>query len=182
MNRSINRNTNKALIRSLDRRGARSSMSPPVAQKTPLPADPSVCSVCGSVYTARTWRRNRPLPTKLLNAAAWMVCPGCKQAQEGEYFGRVLVRGHYAVANLDAIRARIANVERRAEFTQPERRVVESNWDGKTLEVLTTSQKLAHRIAHELQKAFGGRARYNWSDKDGALTAIWQREVDVSAA
>ncbi len=73
-----------------------------------------------------------------------------------------------------AIPARIAHVERRAEFTQPERRIVASNWDGATREVLTTSQKLAHRIARELQKAFGGRARYTWSDQDGALTAIWQ--------
>jgi hypothetical protein len=174
MNRLTNRKTSKAMIRSLDRRGARSSMSPPVAQKQPPPEDPSVCDICGSVYTAKTWRRNRPLPAKLMDAAAWTVCPGCKQAKEGEYFGRVLIRGPHAVANLDAIRARIANVERRAEFTQPERRIVESNWDGKTLEVLTTSQKLAHRIARELQKAFGGRARYTWSDQDGALTAVWE--------
>ena len=73
-------------------------------------------------------------------------------------------KGSNEAANLDAIRSRIANVERRAEFTQPERRIISSKWDGETLEVLTTSQKLAHRIARELQKAFGGRARYTWSD------------------
>ena len=164
----------KGLTRSLDRRGTRSDMSPPVARKGRAPEDPSVCDSCGSVYTAKTWRRDRPLPARLLNAAAWTICPGCKQAKSGEYFGRVLVRGSNAIPNLDAIRARIANVERRAEFTQPERRIVSSVWDGETLEVLTTSQKLAHRIARELQKAFGGRARYAWSDEDGALTATWQ--------
>ena len=152
-------------------------MSPPVAQKQRAPEDPSVCDICGSIYTAKTWRRNRPLPAKLINAAAWTICPACKQAKSGEYFGRVLVRGSNASSNLDAIRSRIANVERRAEFTQPERRIVSSKWDGATLEVLTTSQKLAHRIARELQKAFGGRARYTWSDQDGALTAIWQSET-----
>jgi hypothetical protein len=174
MNRQITRTTSKALIRSLDRRGSRSNMSPAVAQKEPPFADPSVCDICGSVYTARTWRRDRPLPAKLLDKAAWTSCPACKQAKNGEYFGRVLVRGPHAIANLDAIRSRIANVERRAEFTQPERRVIASNWDGATLEVLTTSQKLAHRIARELQKAFGGRARYTWSAEDGTLTAVWQ--------
>jgi RNA polymerase subunit RPABC4/transcription elongation factor Spt4 len=167
-------NTPRGLTRSLDRRGTRSDMSPPVAQKQRAPEDPSVCDICGSIYTAKTWRRNRPLPAKLINAAAWTVCPACKQAKSGKYFGRVLVRGSKASSNLEAIRARIANVERRAEFTQPERRIVSSKWDGATLEVLTTSQKLAHRIARELQKAFGGRARYTWSDQDGALTAIWQ--------
>jgi len=152
-------------------------MSPPVAQKERPPEDPSVCDVCGSVYTAKTWRRNRPLPAKLVDAAAWTVCPACKQTKSGKYFGRVLVRGADAMANLDAIRARIVNVERRAEFTQPERRIVSCKGDGLGLEVLTTSQKLAHRIARELEKAFGGRARYTWSDQDGALTATWQNET-----
>jgi hypothetical protein len=175
MKEQITGNTpRKGLTRSMDRRGTRSNMSPPVAQKGRAPVDPSVCDICGSVYTAKTWRRSRALPAKLINAAAWTICPGCKQAKSGEYFGRVLVRGSNAIANLDAIRSRIANVERRAEFTQPERRIVSSTWDGDTLEVLTTSQKLAHRIARELQKAFGGRARYTWSEQDGALTAIWQ--------
>jgi RNA polymerase subunit RPABC4/transcription elongation factor Spt4 len=167
----------KGLTRGLDRRGTRSDMSPPVAQKGRAPEDPSVCDVCGSIYTAKTWRRDRPLPAKLINAAAWTICPACKQAKSGEYFGRVLIRGSNAISNLDAIRARIANVERRAEFTQPERRIVSSKWDGATLEVLTTSQKLAHRIARELQKAFGGRARYTWSDQDGALTAVWEGDT-----
>ncbi|MGB8411847.1 MAG: hypothetical protein WCE23_03380, partial [Candidatus Binatus sp.] len=91
----------KGLTRSLDRRGTRSDMSPPVAQKQRPPEDPSVCDVCGSIYTAKTWRRNRALPTKLINAAAWTICPACKQAKSGEYFGRVLVRGSNASSNLE---------------------------------------------------------------------------------
>jgi hypothetical protein len=42
------------------------------------------------------------------------------------------------------------------------------------LEILTTSQKLAHRIARELEKAFGGRARFTWSDREGSLDATWK--------
>jgi len=47
------------------------------------------------------------------------------------------------------------------------------------LEILTTSQKLAHRIAHELAKAFGGRAKYQWGRADGeaGLLATWQSEI-----
>ena len=72
--------------------------------------------------------------------------------------------------------------ERQVLWARVGRRVIASVFDGSTLVVLTTSQKLAHRIAHELQKAFGGRARYTWSDKDGALTAVWQPEVKIQAA
>ncbi|MBV8356385.1 MAG: hypothetical protein JO189_00400, partial [Deltaproteobacteria bacterium] len=47
--------------------------------------------------------------------------------------------------------------------------------------VLTTSQKLAHRLAHELKKAFGGRVTYNWSD-DGTLLAHWNYETQKGAS
>jgi len=91
----------------------------------------------------------------------------------------VLARGATVAAKLDAIRRRIRNVAQRAGFTQPERQIVSIEWDGATLEILTTSQKLAHRIAHELAKAFGGRAKYQWGRADGeaGLLATWQSEA-----
>jgi hypothetical protein len=105
-----------------------------------------------------------------MNKARWVVCPGCAQAALGEYHGQVVITLANG-ASRDLISARIANVERRAQITQPERRIVSTNWNGNTLEVLTTSQKLAHRIAREVEKAFGGRARFSWSDDDGSLLA-----------
>lgn len=87
--------------------------------------------------------------------------------------GRLLLHGA-AVAAEQEVRRRIANVAARAAFTQPERRVVSVRVEGEDLEVLTTAQELAHRIVHELQKAFGGRAAYAWSDRDGSLRAVWE--------
>ena len=161
----------KGLIRSLDRRGSRSDMSPPVTRKASF-IDPSVCDRCGAVYTNRTWRRGRSMPQQLASAAAWVVCPGCAQAEsKDEYYGRVLVEVPEGAATRDELLARINNVESRAKSNQPERQVVSRTWDGNQLEVLTTSQKLAHRIAHELAKAFGGKPRFQWSDEDGTLFA-----------
>lgn len=167
----------KGLIRSLNRRGTRSNQKPPVALKTPEPSDPTVCERCGAVYSQKTWRRNHPLTGRLLDRAQWGTCPGCTQAAGGEYHGRVLARGATVAAKLDAIRRRIHNVAQRAGFTQPERQIVSIEWDGTTLEILTTSQKLAHRIAHELAKAFGGRAKYQWADGEAGLLATWQSEA-----
>jgi hypothetical protein len=105
------------------------------------------------------------------------VCPSCKQVETGEYFGRVVVRGTYVRPNEDAIRRRIENVAARAGFTEPLRRIVEISRSGNDLEVLTTSQKLAHRIVRELTKAFRGRASYRWSDSDRTLFAVWERDA-----
>jgi hypothetical protein len=161
----------KGLIRSLDRRGARSDMSPPVTRKASF-ADPSVCDRCGAIYSNKTWRRGRSLPRELASAASWVVCPGCAQAEsKDEYYGRVLVEVPQSEILRQEISARIRNVETRAKSNQPERQIVSSRWEGDQLEVLTTSQKLAHRIAHELAKAFGGKPRFEWSDEDGTLFA-----------
>lgn len=167
----------KGLIRSGSRRGVRSDKSPAVARKRPQPREPAVCSRCGSVFANRTWRTGRPVTHALLARAAWTVCPACRSIARREGYGKVVIRGAYAAANEDAIRRRIRNVASRARFTQPERRIVSVDRSGPILEVVTTSQKLAHRIVHELRKAFRGRASYAWSGDDGSLLATWERQA-----
>ena len=158
-----------ALIRSTNRRGTATGKTTPVGRNR-LFHDPSVCHRCGAVYTAKTWRRGRRMAGADLAKAMWVLCPGCEQAAGGEYYGQVLVEVKDA-AGRDAIMARVRNVERRALATQPERRIVEANWDGKRLDIKTTSQKLAHRIACEVEKAFGGVLHFSWSAEDGTLLA-----------
>jgi len=172
MKSRLNRKTGgKGLIRSKDRRGSRSDMSPPVTRRAEF-RDPSICDRCGAVYSAKTWRRGRSLSAELADRATWVHCPGCAQAEAGEYHGRILIElPERAAASADAISHRIKNVESRAGYTQPERQVLSSIWNGNQLEVLTTSQKLAHRIAREIAKAFGGKPRFSWDDEDGTLLA-----------
>ncbi len=166
----------KGLVRSLSRRGVRSEKKPPGATKAEPRSEPTVCERCGAVFARRTWRRDHRVTHALLARAAWSTCPACRQAARGEGFGRVLLRGAYVAAHEDAIRRRIENVATRAGYTQPERRIVSIDPDGNGLELITTSQKLAHRVVNELRKAFGGRASYAWSDRDGSLLATWQRD------
>ena len=165
----------KALIRSRTRRGVRSDRSAPAAVRKTQPREPSVCERCGALFARRTWRRDRPRTAALLAAATWTVCPACKQVAGGTAFGRVRLVGTFVPPNEAAIRRRIRNVAARAATTQPERRLVSVERGGDGMEVLTTSQKLAHRVVRELTKAFQGRAVYKWSD-DGTLLATWRRD------
>jgi hypothetical protein len=156
--------------RARDRRGTRSSKAPPLPQF----ADPSVCESCAAVYSRQTWRRDRPITHALLERAQWVRCPACEQKKSGIAYGRVLATGSLDGRRLAAIERRVHNVAARAEFTQPERTIVSMDRTSDGLEILTTSQKLAHRIATELKKAFGGRATYAWADDDGSLSATWK--------
>jgi len=169
------RDKGKGLIRATSRRGTESRKVAPAEHRTGRLAEPTVCERCGAMFSRRAWRRNHKVTHAILSRAAWTECPACKQTRSGEYWGRVVVRGTFAGENEVAIRQRIRNVGERAQVSQPEHRVISTTRDGNALEVLTTSQKLAHRIVHELRKAFRGRASYQWSD-DGSLFAVWQRD------
>lgn len=168
-------------VRSLDQRGVRADKSPVVARKHPVRRT-AVCRHCGSTYARSTWRCGpRVRDTAQMRVAA-TTCPACAQVRRGEAYGKVVLRGSYVRAHERVIRSRIRNAAERAVFTQPERRIVSMGWDRESFEVFTTSQKLAHRIGRELAKAFGGRASYAWSDRDGSLLVTWQRENPPSAA
>jgi len=165
----------KGLVRALNRRGSRSEKSPPspsIARKTP---GATVCNRCGAVFTRKTWRKNHRVTMAFLDKASWRSCPACKQSGGAEGLGRVILRGAFVAPNEDAIRKRIMNVAERASFTQPQHRIASISRERDVLDVITTSQKLAHRIVHELKKTFRGRASYAWSDRDGTLFATWER-------
>lgn len=135
------------------------------------------CDKCGVVYAHKTWRRSAGRSLRALEAGGtWGRCPACRERQSEAAAGTVLMRS----ASLDhleaALRRRIAHVAERAAFTQPERRLVELRRLPDALQALTTSQELAHRIAREVEKAFGGRTTYSWSDGDGHLLARWDAD------
>ena len=90
-------------------------------------------------------------------------------------YGRVVLSGAFVPENLEAIRRRIKNVAERAKYTQTQRRVLTFEPTDDGLDVITTSQKLAHRIVREIEKAFGGKARYSWDGDDGSLLATWKK-------
>jgi hypothetical protein len=165
--------TTKALIRSHNRSQTASGKRRAAERSATRLPEPSACERCGAIFSHRVWRR---LPTSShdrLAGARWTVCPACKQVDAQSGFGRIRIRGDAARAQEPLIRRRIANVAERAAASQPERRIVSCEWDGDDLEVLTTSQKLAHRVVHELKKLLGGKPIYRWSD-DRSLSVTWE--------
>lgn len=91
--------------------------------------------------------------------------------------GVVHLYGSYVAAHEEEIRRRLENVAERAASTAPARGVVSIERDAEGLEIRTASQELAHRIVHEMKKAFHGKASFQWADRDGSLLATWRRDA-----
>jgi hypothetical protein len=165
----------KGLVRALVRVGTGATRRHGAPRRPP--PDGMVCLRCGAVFLRKTWRRSR---RRLLEAAARSApigrCPACRSVAGAELPGRLRLEGAYVGLHEAELRRRIANVAARAAFTQPQRRVVAIAAQGPALEVTTTSQELAHRIACELCKAFGGSAVYHWSEHGARLRARWRRD------
>ena len=178
---TISTKQSRGLIRSLNRSAVRNTKGPQVALKTPRLHEPTVCARCGAVFLRKTWRHTHALNDEQLERAEWGFCPACQQVARQEGQGRLLIKGAAVAQSRDAIEQRIQNVAKRASKTQPERRLVSVDARDGEFEVLTTSQKLAHRLAHELKKAFGGHVVYNWSD-DGTLLAHWAYDAQKGAS
>ena len=159
--------------RALVRIGARSDRKPPIARLSERLEEGTMCERCGAVYTRRHWRAGTEAERAMAEGFFGAICPACRQVKEGEYYGSVTIRGRLALEQSDAIRRRVENVAARARYTQPERRLVSFERRGSLIEVLATSQKLAHRIVNALLAAFGGHGTYSWSDRDGFLRATW---------
>jgi hypothetical protein len=170
----------RGLIRSLNRSGVWDDKNPQVVHKTSSPHEPTICARCWAVFVRKTWRHDHVLSDEQIEHGEWGFCPACVQVAKQEGQGRVVIQGAAAVLNEDAIRRRIQNVATRAAKTQPERRIVSIDSRNGGFEVLVTSQKLAHWLAHELKKAFGGPVAYAWSD-DGSLFATWDYEVQKAS-
>lgn len=166
----------KSRIRGLVHRGVRDEKAPRVVRRTGSPPSPVVCERCGAVYARKTWRAGERATKTQLMGVLWTVCPACKQVAAGEYFGRVRLTGAFVEAHEEELRGRIRTAAARARFTQPERRIVSIDRDSEGMTVLTTSQKLAHRIAREVEKAFGGSTTYAWTKPHGELQATWRRD------
>lgn len=174
--------TGRGRLRALVHRGSRDDRSTPLARRTGSLADGTMCERCGSIYRKRRWRAATGGERLWSAGFEWTVCPACAQVATGQYFGRVILRGARALEDEAAIRRRITNVAARARFTQTERRIVSIERQGDAIEVLTTSQKLAHRIVEALMAAFGGRGSYHWAGGDGELRATWTWEEEADAA
>jgi len=163
--------SSKAANRAGNRSFTRDGKHHPAELRAGRPAEP-VLARAAAPFRNRSWRRPTDVKPShvLLSGATWETCPACAQQASEEYLGRIRIAADGLGVDEGALRRRIRNVAARAEATQPERRIVSIERSADGLEVLTTSQKLAHRIVHELKKAFGGRADYRWSD-DGMLEA-----------
>lgn len=141
--------------------------------------EPTTCDECGAVYANRRWTAAEPGPVIDLKKtpARLTVCPACLQQRTGEPRGFVYLDGTFYDSHQKEINQLLRNEVERAAQDNPLARIMTSQPDdGHKLTVTTTTEHLAQRLGHALEKAFGGNVHYDFSHENKFARVNWQRE------
>lgn len=140
--------------------------------------EPAMCRECGAVYINRRWQsasgginaQHTPRRARLI------VCPACLQMRNGTPRGFVYLDGSFYVTHQKEIEQLLRNEAARAEADNPLARIMEFTRDeDHKLTVSTTTEHLAQRLGHALEKAFAGNTHYDFSHENKLARVTWQR-------
>lgn len=144
-------------------------------------AEPAFCQVCGNVYADRRWSKpdaNRQSDKHPhFRPAQAVICPACKREADKIPSGYVHLSGAFLLAHFDEITRLLHNEAERAAEDNPLARIMESKQEATgRLTVTTTTEHLAQRLGHALEKAYDGEVRYDFSHENKLAHVYWQRD------
>jgi hypothetical protein len=143
--------------------------------------EPVVCADCRAVYANRRWTSADP-GTGNKKHEHWRppqvtVCPACAQQRGGEPRGFVYLDGDFFVAHQEEIERLLKNEAEKAARGNPLARIMEwRRGDSHKLTLTTTTEHLAQRLGHAIEKAFKGTIHYDFSHENKLARVSWQRD------
>ena len=144
-------------------------------------SEPAVCADCGAVYANRRWTNSSSTLTDTqhehLRPAKATLCPACKQQRSGEPRGFLFLDGDFLSVHGEEIEQLLRNEANRAALDNPLARIIEfKRGAGHKLTVTTTTEHLAQRLGHALEKAFDGSVHYDFSHENKLARVNWRRD------
>ena len=145
-----------------------------------VPPDGTVCAVCLALWHDKHWSLTAGVATESLGGAkksANVLCPACKKVRDDFAEGYVEISGDFAVRHMDEIMKILLAKEARAMRINPLERIIGMRKGKKSLEVRTTTEKLAQRLGRMLGKTLNGNVAYKWSKDTKVARVSWTREA-----
>lgn len=133
--------------------------------------DPSVCEKCGVVYNHGLfeWLDSPP------QDAQRIVCPACRRIGDHYEGGMVVLEGQFLVDHKQEIMNLISNVAEYKTKSRPLERIMEIKDLGDRVEITTTYEHIARRIAEAVHSAYKGELRLQYPEGEKYVRAYWKR-------
>jgi NMD protein affecting ribosome stability and mRNA decay len=174
--KSRKRYTNTTITKRVDHEGGGAHRGPR------SPAEPLVCTECGATYQRRRWVQAGTPVADTAGHRAWTphrptVCPACARIRTGVPSGYLRLRGDFFGAHRAEIEQLLLNESRRTATDNPLARIM--SWERPRrheLAITTTTEHLAQRLGHAVEKAYGGKVRYDFSHENKVARVDWRRD------
>lgn len=141
------------------------------------PKEPALCVSCGAVYANKRWTTADAEHGHEPKNWRETTCPACVQAHGGVPGGYVYLEGAFLVAHRDDIERLLRNEADRAAEDNPLGRIMLWNENGYGKVTLsTTTEHLAQRLGHALEKAYDGKVEYDFSHENKLARVTWKRD------
>lgn len=143
--------------------------------------EPAVCEHCGNVYADRRWSLPKGEVTgekhHHFRPVNVVICPACQAEKAGIAAGYVHLSGGFLTVHQNEIEQLLRNETDRAMVDNPLGRIMalERDEDGDII-VQTTTEHLAQRLGHALEKAYDGEIRYDFSHENKLAHVWWRRD------
>lgn len=142
--------------------------------------DLQVCGKCGSIYHDKRWVRPEELPKEFADKTkVGVLCPACRKMQDEYAEGYITLEGDFLKEHKEEVLNLIHNKEAHAEHFNPLDRIIKIKDHGDSVEITTTTEKLALRIGQILEKTYRGKVEFKWSDSTRLARVVWKRDDDV---
>ena len=138
-----------------------------------------LCPACYSVYYNKAWHHalSGDKHFKETKEARFVICPADKMIKEKEYEGQIIMENVPAVIKYDLFHL-VENMAARAFHDDPMDRVISIKEKNGRIEILTTENQLAQRIAMKIKESFKNKMGSGWqishSHREDPLRIIWK--------
>jgi hypothetical protein len=142
--------------------------------------EPEVCGLCGAFYRDKRWITPETIPESKkpnkFQPPHTTVCPACRRQLEGTPSGYLYIKGTFLKDHREDIEKLLQNEAKRAAEDNPLARIMGRVKSNGQITVTTTTEHLAQRLGHALEKAYGGEVRYDFSHENKLAHVWWQRD------
>jgi len=142
------------------------------------PAEPRLCPECGAAYSrSRWWPAGHERARMLAGFAEPLICPACDMKRKHLARGYLTLEGTFFRGHRAEIEALLRNEENRAIEDNPTGRILD--WErarDEALTVVTSTEHLAERLGHAMERAYGGTFSAGFSHENKLARAHWRRD------
>ncbi|MBT3045814.1 MAG: ATPase [gamma proteobacterium symbiont of Ctena orbiculata] len=134
--------------------------------------DPTLCQICGAVYSAGRWQWRETLPDE----AKETRCPACQRIHDRVPAGYLTLSGAFFNEHRREIMRLVHNHVERQRTRHPLQRIIDTHTlESGDMEITFTEFHLPKGVGEALKKAYQGELQVHFPEESGQLRASWSR-------